>query len=90
MKPATLHPGFIVRREIIEPCGLTIGQAAHALGVGRPALSNFLNGKARLSPEMAIRLEKAFGCDALALMLRQMLLDIELVRMRQHKIKVNR
>jgi addiction module HigA family antidote len=57
-----LHPGSFVRANII-PAGMTVKDAAKQLGIGRPALSNFLNGKAALSPEMALRLEKAFGAD---------------------------
>ena len=62
------HPGPYVKEHVI-PRGLTVKDAAKQLGVGRPALSNFLNGKAALSLEMATRLEKAFGAD------RQDLLD---------------
>src|SRR5438552_19105447 len=56
----TLHPGDYIKKSVL-PCGLTITAAAKILGVGRPALSNLLNGNASLSPEMALRLEKAFG-----------------------------
>ena len=55
------HPGRIVRQDCIEPLGLTITEAAKALGVTRQALNNLVNGKAGLSPEMAVRLSKAFG-----------------------------
>lgn len=55
------HPGRIVRDELLAPFGLTVGQAAAALGVSRPHLSNLLNEKAAITPEMAIRLSKAFG-----------------------------
>ncbi len=55
------HPGQFVRMEVIEPLGLTVTEAARALGVTRPALSALLNGRAALSPEMALRIEKAFG-----------------------------
>jgi addiction module HigA family antidote len=57
-----VHPGAYVRETII-PAGMSVKDAAERLGIGRPALSNFLNGKSALSPEMAIRLEKAFGAD---------------------------
>ena len=59
-KPA--HPGTFVREHVI-PRGMTITDAAKRLGVGRPALSNLLNGNASLSPDMAVRLEKSFGAD---------------------------
>jgi addiction module HigA family antidote len=55
------HPGRIVRQECLEPLGLTVTAAAAALGVTRQALNNLVNGKAGISPEMAIRLSKAFG-----------------------------
>ena len=55
------HPGRIVRQDCIEPLGLTITAAAKALGVTRQALNNLVNGKAGVSPEMAVRLSKAFG-----------------------------
>lgn len=58
-KPFPIHPGQYVREFIIPP-DVTVKDAARILGVGRPALSNFLNGKAALSPEMAMRLEKSF------------------------------
>jgi len=69
-KKATGHPGLYVRDQII-PTGLSVTDAAKQLGVGRPALSNFLNGKAALSTEMATRLEKAFGAK------RKELLDMQ-------------
>src|ERR1035441_6330171 len=55
------HPGLLVRHECIEPLGLTITKAAEGLGVTRQALNNLVNGKAGISPEMAVRLAKALG-----------------------------
>ena len=55
------HPGRIVRQECIEPLDLTIKDAAERLGVTRQTLSNLVNEKSGISPEMAIRLSKAFG-----------------------------
>ena len=55
------HPGKSIRYDCIEPLGLTITDAAKRLGVTRRALNNLVNGKAGISPEMAIRLSKAFG-----------------------------
>jgi addiction module HigA family antidote len=55
------HPGRIVRQECIEPLGLTVTAAARGLGVTRKALSELLNGKSGISPEMTFRLSKAFG-----------------------------
>lgn len=65
-----LHPGPYIRQHII-PAGLSVTDVAKRLGVGRPALSNLLNGKSSLSPDMAVRLEKAFGVG------RQKLLDLQ-------------
>ena len=55
------HPGGIVRRQCLEPLGLSVTRAAEGLGVTRQALSELLNGRTGISPEMAIRLSKAFG-----------------------------
>jgi|SRR5256885_2490598 addiction module HigA family antidote len=55
------HPGRIVRQECLEPLELTVTEAAKALGVSRIALSELVNGRRGISPEMAIRLAKAFG-----------------------------
>ena len=55
------HPGLSVRHDCIEPLDLTITEAANILGVTRQALNNLVNGKSGISPEMAIRLDKAFG-----------------------------
>lgn len=58
------HPGRIVRQECIEALGLTVTDGAKVLGVTRQALNNLVNEDAGISPEMAIRLEKAFGSTA--------------------------
>lgn len=55
------HPGRIVRQECLEPLGLSVTAAAKALGVSRVALSELVNERRGVSPEMAIRLSKAFG-----------------------------
>ena len=55
------HPGQFIRMEIIEPLALSVTKAAEIIGVTRPALSALLNGRASLSPDMALRIEKAFG-----------------------------
>ena len=55
------HPGAFVRTEIVEELGLSVARAAGILGVSQPALSNLLAEKTDLSPEMALRIEKAFG-----------------------------
>ena len=84
------HPGDFVRTEIIEAAGLTVTAAAEALHVSRPALSSLLNGKADLSGEMALRIEKAFGVRMDTLMRMQSSYDIARTRRRQKEIKVRR
>lgn len=64
------HPGYFIREHVI-PAGIPVTEAAKRLGVGRPALSNLLNGNSSLSPEMAVRLQKAFGADGNELLERQ-------------------
>jgi len=82
------HPGGFVRSEIIEPLGLTVTGAAQALGVTRAALSALLNEHARLSPEMALRIEKAFGVSMDTLMRMQNSFDISQARKREGDITV--
>lgn len=82
------HPGEIVRLEIVEPLGLGVSRAAEVLGVGRPALSAVLNGRASLSPEMALRIEKAFGPRMDHLLRMQLAFDIARIRARESEIDV--
>ncbi|HTF72311.1 MAG TPA: HigA family addiction module antitoxin, partial [Edaphobacter sp.] len=84
------HPGDFVRTEIIEAAGLTVTAAAEALRVSRPALSSLLNGKADLSGEMALRIEKAFGVRMDTLMRMQSSCDIARTRNREKQIEVRR
>ena len=84
------HPGEIVRHEILEPLALGVSRAAAILGVGRPALSALLNGRAGLSPEMALRIEKAFGPRMDHLLRMQLAHDIAKARAREHLIEVRR
>jgi addiction module HigA family antidote len=70
------HPGDFIRTEIIQPAGLSVTAAAAALQVSRPALSSLLNGKADLSGDMALRIEKAFGVKMDTLMRMQGSYDI--------------
>ena len=65
------HSGSFVFDECIEPMGLTITEAAQALGVTRVTLSDVVNGKRRISPEMAVRLSKAFGGSAESWLVQQ-------------------
>jgi addiction module HigA family antidote len=82
------HPGKLVLHDCIEPLGLTIMGAAAALGVSRFTLSELVNGKRGISPEMAVRLSKAFGGSAESWLTQQALYD--LARLRADRIKVKR
>jgi len=81
------HPGDFIRTEIIEPAGLSVTASAAALRVSRPALSSLLNGKADLSGEMALRIEKAFGVRMETLMRMQSAYDIAKTRGREKEIR---
>ena len=82
------HPGGFVKHEIIEALELSVTDAARALGVTRAALSAVLNERARLSPEMALRIEKAFGVSMDTLMRMQNSYDIAQARTRAAEIEV--
>ncbi len=82
------HPGDFIRTEIVEPAGLTVTAAAAALGVSRPTLSSLMNGKAALSGEMALRIEKAFGVKMDTLMRMQSAYEIAQTRKREKLIRV--
>ncbi len=84
------HPGDFIRTEIIVPAGLSVTAAAIALGVSRPTLSSLLNGKAALSGDMALRIEKAFGVKMDTLMKMQVSYDIARTREREKQIHVQR
>lgn len=84
------HPGEIVQHEVIAPLGLSVAEAARVLGVSRPALSAFLNGRASLSPEMAIRIEKAFGPSMEHLLRMQCAFEIARPKRHAHEIDVKR
>ena len=84
------HPGQFIRMEVIEPLNITITQAARILGVTRPALSAVLNCRSALSPEMALRIEKAFGPKMDTLLRMQTACEIAEARDRAADIKVKR
>ena len=84
------HPGRFIRMEVIEPLGLSVTKAAKVLGVTRPALSALLNGRAALSPDMALRVEKAFGPKMDTLLRMQTAFEIAEARVREANIKVKR
>ena len=85
-----VHPGRIIKHDCLEPLGLTVTDAARALGVTRQALNNVVNSKAGISPEMAIRLEKAFGSTADTWLRMQAAYDLARARERVARIKVRR
>src|SRR3990172_7732279 len=82
------HVGGVIRRQVIEPLGLTVTEAAKALGVGRQALSSLLNEKAALTSDMALRIEKAFGPKMDHLMRMQLAYELAQTRARAAKIPV--
>ena len=84
------HPGEIVAEEVLKPLGVSVTAAARAMGVGRQALSAVLNGRARMTPEMAVRVEKAFGPSWEVLMRMQLQYDMAQMRKRAKSIKVKR
>jgi addiction module HigA family antidote len=88
MKPP--HPGSFVREEILDELNLTVVQAAQILGVRRATLSDLVNGKASLSPEMALRIEKAFGVSMDTLLRMQAWYDSYTMRQRAGEIEVKR
>jgi antitoxin HigA-1 len=85
-----VHPGCWLKADVVDHYGMTISRVAEHLGVTRPAMSNLLNGKAALSPEMAIRFEKAFGISAETMMRMQAAWDLAQVALRADAIKVER
>jgi antitoxin HigA-1 len=90
-KPMTMknppHPGVVVLRECIEPSGLSITDAAAALGVTRNTLSELVNGKRGISPEMAVRLSQVFGGTEQGWLVQQAQYDLAQVRRDRIKLK---
>ena len=85
-----VHPGRVVKHDCLEPGGLSVTHAAKVLRVTRQALNNIVNGKAGISPEMAIRLEKAFGSTADTWLRMQANYDLAQARKHEARIKVER
>lgn len=81
------HPGGIVLRQCIEPLGLTITEAAAALGVTRTTLSELVNGKRGISPEMAVRLSKVFGGSPQSWLTQQAHYDLAQIEPTRIKLK---
>jgi len=84
------HPGETIREDVIAALGLTITRAAAILGIRRATLSDVTRGKAAVSSEMALRLEKAFGVSMDLLVKMQAGYDAAQARRHSHKIKVRR
>jgi len=84
------HPGLAVRDDCIEANGLSVTEGAKVLGVTRQALNNLVNCRSGISPEMAIRLEKAFGGSAEAWLALQMTYDLAQAKKNADSIKVKR
>src|SRR3984893_2551106 len=85
-----MHPGSVVRHDCLEPLGLSVTEGAKVLGVSRQALNNIVNGKSGISPEMAIRLTKAFGSTEETWLRMQIAYDLAAARKNESKIKVRR
>jgi addiction module HigA family antidote len=84
------HPGELIRTEVVAALELTVAQAAKILHVRPATLSDLMNGKAALTPEMALRIEKAFGPDMDHLLRMQLAYDVAQIRKRAKEIKVQR
>ena len=82
------HPGRSIRSACLEPLGLSISEGAKILGVSRQVLNNVIAGKSAISPEMAIRLTKAFGSTEETWLRMQLAYDLAAARKDESKIKV--
>jgi antitoxin HigA-1 len=84
------HPGRSIRNACLEPLALSVTQGAEVLGVSRQTLNNVIHGKSGISPEMAIRLSKAFGSTPETWLRMQLAYDLAQARKDEGKIKVRR
>jgi addiction module HigA family antidote len=84
------HPGALIRTEVVEALGLNVSKAAEILKVRRATFSDVLHGKAALTPEMALRIEKAFGPDMNHLLRMQLAYDVAKTRERARDTSVRR
>lgn len=84
------HPGELIKTEIVDALGLNVSKAAEILKVRRATLSDLLNGKSALTPEMALRIEKAFGPDMDHLLRMQLAYDVAQTRQHSRDIDVKR
>jgi addiction module HigA family antidote len=85
-----VHPGRVIRQDCLEPLDLSVTAGARALGVTRQALNNVVNEKASISPEMAVRLSKAFGGEAETWLAMQAAFDLAQLRSYAGTIRVRR
>lgn len=84
------HPSEVIRELCLEPLSLSVTKAAQVLGVSRKTLSSLLNGHAGISPEMAVRLSKAFGGSAESWLTQQMQYDLAQANQKADQIMVRR
>lgn len=84
------HPGEVLWGLCIEPLGLSVTQAAEALGVSRKTLSAILNSRAGISPEMAIRLSRAFGTSAESWLAQQAQYDLSLAELTLEGVRIKK
>jgi antitoxin HigA-1 len=84
------HPGEVIKRQCLEPLGLTVTEAAEGLGVSRNTMSMLINGRLGISPEMAIRLSKGFGGSPESWLRQQMDYDLWQAQQKAKAIKVRK
>jgi addiction module HigA family antidote len=84
------HPGSLIKTEVIEALGLSVSKAAGLLQVRRATLSDLLNGKSALTPDMALRIEKAFGPEMDHLLRMQLAYDVSMTRQNAKNICIER
>ncbi len=84
------HPGTVIKRQCLQPLGLTVTEAAQGLAVSRNTLSMLLNGRIGVSPEMAIRLSEAFGGSAESWLRQQMQYDLWHALRKREKVRIQR
>ena len=84
------HPGEFIRRQCLQPLGLTVTETAQGLSVSRNTFSMLLNGRIGISPEMAIRLSQAFGGSAESWLRQQMQFDLWHAQQNRKKIQVRK
>jgi len=84
------HPGDLIKTEVIGALGLNVSKAAEILKVRRATLSDLLHGKAALTPDMALRIEKAFGPEMDHLLRMQLAYDVAKARQRARGISIKR